>query len=200
VRSSTPKKTSRLLREKAKLRIEDPVWRRRMSRSISKSWKCPRIRRRRTRAISKAQLQRYRDDPKARSRISRLRKGKTMEQIHGPNWRRVYRRRYGYWPEDRKPDASIRGQWAYQGRLWAELVKSRDDFKCQEEGCGSRINVEAHHILPWSKHPELRFEISNGVTLCFRHHCKRHQHRKVDAADKRSRTPVPLGGDITKGF
>ena len=30
--------------------------------------------------------------------------------------------------------------------------------------------IEAHHILPWSNYPELRYEINNGISLCHFHH------------------------------
>ena len=54
--------------------------------------------------------------------------------------------------------------------LWARSVKRRDGWKCKinnHECCGK---LEAHHILPWSKFPELRYEINNGITLCHYHH------------------------------
>ena len=45
----------------------------------------------------------------------------------------------------------------------------RDEFLCalcQE----STKTLEAHHIRPWRSHPELRFQLSNGITLCRRCH------------------------------
>lgn len=32
--------------------------------------------------------------------------------------------------------------------------------------CGSRERLEAHHIFDKSYHPELAYDISNGITLC----------------------------------
>jgi 5-methylcytosine-specific restriction endonuclease McrA len=34
--------------------------------------------------------------------------------------------------------------------------------------------MHAHHIKPYQTHPELRFEVSNGETLCYRCHWAEH--------------------------
>ena len=47
---------------------------------------------------------------------------------------------------------------------WRTKVYKRDGYKCQV--CGSRKRTEAHHIKTWSRFPQLRFDINNGVTLC----------------------------------
>ena len=53
---------------------------------------------------------------------------------------------------------------------WRMAVYKRDGFKCKisNEDCISEI--EAHHILSFTKYPELRYEINNGITLCRKHH------------------------------
>lgn len=53
-----------------------------------------------------------------------------------------------------------RGQY----REWRRAVLKRDCYTCQM--CGSVKQLEADHIFPWSTHPELRFDVSNGRTLC----------------------------------
>ena len=60
-------------------------------------------------------------------------------------------------------NAKIRKSVDY--KIWREKVFSRDNFTCQY--CGKRGgNLEAHHILPFSLFEGLRFEVSNGATLC----------------------------------
>lgn len=55
-------------------------------------------------------------------------------------------------------------------RDWMKAVKNRDGWTCRiaDDNCNGRL--EAHHILRWSKHPELRYEVNNGITLCAFHH------------------------------
>lgn len=54
---------------------------------------------------------------------------------------------------------------SFEYRVWRSAVFARDNWTCQ--GCDTRGGrLEADHIKPWSLFPELRFEVSNGRTLC----------------------------------
>ena len=54
--------------------------------------------------------------------------------------------------------------------LWARNVKKRDGWKCKLRNYECSGKLEAHHILPWSKFPELRYKLNNGIALCQNHH------------------------------
>ena len=57
---------------------------------------------------------------------------------------------------------------------WRKLVLQRDNFTCQE--CKKLNSRESHHIKNYIDYPELRYEVSNGKTLC--KDCHKAQHRK----------------------
>lgn len=53
---------------------------------------------------------------------------------------------------------------------WRTKVFTRDNYTCvscnSKNGYGKSIKLEADHIKPFAYFPELRFELSNGRTLC----------------------------------
>lgn len=53
---------------------------------------------------------------------------------------------------------------------WRKSILKRDKNKCQFPGCKRRRALEVHHIIPWSISASLRFEPSNGITLCKKCH------------------------------
>lgn len=69
------------------------------------------------------------------------------------------------------PDKRLRT--SYQSKEWSNAVRERDGHKCKE--CGATGRLHAHHVKPWKDHPELRWDVDNGVTLCPRCHQKAHE-------------------------
>lgn len=57
---------------------------------------------------------------------------------------------------------------------WRSAVYERDQYTCQE--CGANGKLVAHHIKQWAHHPDLRFDVSNGITLCNDCHVLKHPH------------------------
>ncbi len=55
-------------------------------------------------------------------------------------------------------------------KQWSRSVKNRDSWKCRISNGECSGKLEAHHILGWKAHPELRYEVNNGITLCHFHH------------------------------
>jgi len=60
-------------------------------------------------------------------------------------------------------------------KRWRFDVFSRDKFTCQRCGDSRGGNLHAHHLKSFADHPELRFEVSNGLTLCEGCHKKEHE-------------------------
>jgi 5-methylcytosine-specific restriction endonuclease McrA len=76
----------------------------------------------------------------------------------------------------RTADKKVRQSAKY--KAWRTLVFERDNYTCTEcgdhnyEGRGKTLALHADHIKPFALFPELRFEISNGRTLCIPCHKK----------------------------
>ena len=58
-------------------------------------------------------------------------------------------------------------------KQWRQQVYQRDNYKCVL--CGSKEKLNAHHIKSWKDYPALRYDISNGTTLCEKCHIMYHQ-------------------------
>jgi len=57
-------------------------------------------------------------------------------------------------------------------KAWRSAVLIRDEYKCRS--CETRADLQVHHIVPWSKNRELRFDVENGKTLCAKCHLVEH--------------------------
>ena len=53
-------------------------------------------------------------------------------------------------------------------REWTPLILKRDGYKCVI--CQSMEFVQAHHLDSYHSNVDKRYDIGNGVSLCFRHH------------------------------
>lgn len=75
-------------------------------------------------------------------------------------------------------------QRQYASSEWRELqrvIYARDGYRCRRCGAGKteRRGLHAHHIQPWAKRPELRFDLANIVTLC--RTCHQWVHSKTNS-------------------
>lgn len=81
-----------------------------------------------------------------------------------------------HWKKHCGIGANAEERKTYEYKKWRNAVIERDG-RCVE--CGSKESLVAHHIKPFADYPELRTEISNGVTLCRKCHIETHR-RKVN--------------------
>ena len=61
---------------------------------------------------------------------------------------------------------------------WREKCKVRDKKKCRMGNKDCKGRLEVHHILRFVDFPELRYEVSNGITLCHFHHPRKKLEEK----------------------
>jgi len=58
-------------------------------------------------------------------------------------------------------------------KLWREIVFMRAGYKCEFPGCrrdNEHFKLNPHHYYTKGAHPALRFDIENGIALCYPHH------------------------------
>lgn len=80
--------------------------------------------------------------------------------------------------------------YGHQDRVWAKQVKAlfieaHGELSCVV--CGTRENLEADHIKPWSKYPELRHDPDNGTIMCRTHNAQKQDKTAVRFSWKNER-------------
>lgn len=68
---------------------------------------------------------------------------------------------------------SCNSSWRPGMDSWRKGVLARAGYRCQR--CNATDDLQAHHIKPWAKYPELRRDPANGIALC--RSCHKHEHR-----------------------
>jgi 5-methylcytosine-specific restriction endonuclease McrA len=95
--------------------------------------------------------------------------GRNTTAEHNPNWKGGHSNR------------------SAKQHKWATNVISRDGATCQH--CGATgVELHAHHIKSFKDYPELRWDLSNGLTLC--HRCHWAEHAAIDANAVNSEKPL----------
>jgi hypothetical protein len=87
-----------------------------------------------------------------RARISESRKGKAKGEKNG------------FWNGGTSKEYK-EGYYSTEYKRWRMAVFERDHYTCQVcRKVGGYLT--AHHVKSWANHPQLRFTVSNGITLC----------------------------------
>ena len=73
------------------------------------------------------------------------------------------------WVENPKTDESKLGRHRISYKEWRNTVFTRDNFTDQKTKERGGI-LHPHHILNFAQYPELRFNVSNGITLSEQSH------------------------------
>jgi hypothetical protein len=136
---------------------------------------------------------------KTKKQISENRKGKNIGNTQGfKKGQKPWNKGNPYFIHDKewrqKVSKAVSGSnhWNWKGGItipnrmyrnstrhkeWSNAVKQRDHWTCQS--CGYKGNkIIAHHIVEFSKDKSLRFDVSNGVTLCRPCHMILHSPRR----------------------
>lgn len=70
---------------------------------------------------------------------------------------------------------------------WRQAVLDRDRYRCQDCGRQCRKHekgLAAHHLRSYKDHPDLRYDVANGLTLCRDCHNARHGNQRKAIAIK----------------
>jgi len=117
---------------------------------------------------TEATKQKMSEQRKGKEKSFEWRKNISLSQIGEKHW---------HWMGGKKDEDSIIRK-SFEYKEWRKSVFKRDDYTCQD--CSIRGGyLEAHHIKSFTKYPDLRFEITNGITLCKKCHVKIESQRMI---------------------
>jgi 5-methylcytosine-specific restriction endonuclease McrA len=115
-----------------------------------------------------------------RGKIRHDMRGKTLAEIYGPEraadilarrTKSIQHRARERW--DQALGQNQHRRRSFREREWRQAVLERDGYTCQR--CGAQTErLHAHHKQVWNAAPELRFDVSNGETLCPTCHSRTH--------------------------
>lgn len=79
---------------------------------------------------------------------------------------------------------------------WADAVFTRDQNTCQKCGANN-IEIHAHHLKSYKDNPELRYDVTSGITLCYSCHWDVHsvQNEKAENSVKPLTVMVSQNGN-----
>jgi hypothetical protein len=103
-----------------------------------------------------------------------------------------YRWRGGITPINQKLRHSIE----YEN--WGKSIYKKDNYVCQCCGIKGVGILNAHHLYSWDEHPDLRFDINNGVTLC--KHCHGVFHKLYGKGNNTKEQYLDFIANIRKGL
>ena len=79
---------------------------------------------------------------------------------------------------DKERREAKEGRRSERYKIWRHRVFERDNYTCAV--CGRRgCRLNAHHIKSYAYYPELRYDETNGVTLCEDCHKEVHRQRRA---------------------
>lgn len=117
-------------------------------------------------------------DMVSKTKMSKAKKGKKISDETRRKISKANRGEKSYFWKGGLTDINHSIRHSFEYRAWRKEVFKRDNYTCQicknKNGCGTTVKIQADHIKPFSKYPSLRFDLSNGRTLCIE--C----HRKTD--------------------
>jgi len=118
--------------------------------------------------IRKKAIGRKQSPETIQKRIDTIQRTGVLDRENNPAWRG------GIW----KRIKDFRSTHRKEEGKWRISVYQNDNYTCRI--CGEiGGNLNAHHILPYAKFPDDRFNVDNGMTLCVECHKKLHKHEEI---------------------